>query len=49
MGFFLSKIHVTIVGETWQTKINRTIQKMAERDADVLVLTNLDEIACDYV
>lgn len=32
-------------GETWQTKINRTIQKMAERDADVLVLTNLDEIA----
>lgn len=47
--FFNVKNHVTIVGKTWQAKINRTIQKMAERDADVLVLTNLDEIACDYV
>jgi hypothetical protein len=35
-----------IAGETWQTKIKRTLHKMEDKDVDVLILTNLDEIAC---
>ncbi|XP_062606883.1 xaa-Pro aminopeptidase 1-like [Saccostrea cucullata] len=43
-----SPIHILplkFTGETWQSKIKRTINVMEERNADVLVLTNLDEIA----
>ena len=47
MAYFHFKI--IIVGETWQTKIARTLQTMQEKNADVLVLTNLDEIACIIV
>lgn len=47
MAYFHFKI--IIVGETWQTKIARTLQTMQEKNADVLVLTNLDEIACTIV
>ena len=43
MAYFHFKI--IIVGETWQTKIVRTLQKMQDKNVDVLVLTNLDEIA----
>ncbi|XP_078325608.1 xaa-Pro aminopeptidase ApepP-like [Crassostrea virginica] len=32
-------------GETWQSKVKRTLQMMNEQNADVLLLTNLDEIA----
>ena len=47
MAYFHFKI--IIVGETWQTKIGRTLQKMQDKNDDVLVLTNLDEIACILV
>ncbi|XP_061185017.1 xaa-Pro aminopeptidase ApepP-like [Saccostrea echinata] len=43
-----SPIHILplkFTGETWQSKIKRTMHMMGEKNADVLVLTNLDEIA----
>ncbi|XP_062586823.1 xaa-Pro aminopeptidase 2-like [Saccostrea cucullata] len=43
-----SPIHILppqISGETWQSKIERTLHIMKEKNADILVLTNLGEIA----
>ncbi|XP_056013188.1 uncharacterized protein LOC125679618 isoform X3 [Ostrea edulis] len=43
-----SPIHILplqLAGESWQTKIKRALHEMEDKDVDVLVLTNLDEIA----
>ncbi|XP_048774945.2 uncharacterized protein LOC125679619 [Ostrea edulis] len=43
-----SPIHILplqLAGESWQMKIKRTLHEMEDKDIDVLVLTNLDEIA----
>ena len=41
-SFFL---HIS-KGETWQKKITRLREKMAEKKATVMVLSSLDEVAC---
>lgn len=39
-------ILIMIAGETWQSKIKRTLQIMEDHATNVLLITNLDEIAC---
>lgn len=39
-------ILIMIAGEKWQSKIKRTLQMMEDHATDVLLITNLDEIAC---
>jgi hypothetical protein len=35
-------------GESWKSKVNRTIEKIKEYGADVYVVTALDDVACNF-
>lgn len=40
---------VFILGKTSKHKVEKVLKKMEEKNASVLILTALDEIACKYM
>ena len=38
-----------VTGRSWEEKIKAVREKMAEKKADALIISALDEIACKYL
>ena len=37
-----------IIGKSWQDKVKDVIKEMDNKNSSMLLLTNLDDIACNY-
>lgn len=43
-----TNIFKSIAGKSWQDKVKDVIKEMDNKNASLLLLTNLDDIACNY-